>query len=152
MTVRLDLALPVVPVPDDQLDARTVADILDRAAQLIEANGLEQGEFWTCSLFATSWTEGRGCDAVGAIGVAAGYRDHTDVSGVIAGLLHYDVTLGRNVAEPPHPALAALMRDLGVDQAVAVMDWSDRSTDTEVVRALRTCAAGLRIGAQAGTS
>lgn len=143
----MTLSLPVVPIPDDQLDARAIADILDRAAQLIEVNGLEQGEVWTCSLFATTWTEGRSCCTVGALGVAAGYRDVVDVEGVMLGMPHYDLDTGTNVWEVPHPAVTALAQHLRLDDQVAVMDWSDNANDSVVVRELRTCAAGLRIAA-----
>lgn len=139
--------LPTAPLDPDLLDDRGIADALDRAAQLIADNGLTTGEYWECSLFASSWTPGRGCDAIGAIGVATGHRDLTDIDGRIAGVDSYSPTRHAHVPGTVHPALTALMRHLGVDDPLDVMNWSDQATDRAVTQELRACAAALRIHA-----
>ncbi|MBW0131228.1 DUF6197 family protein [Pseudonocardia oceani] len=144
-----DLALPTHPLTPAQLNPSGIADALDRAAHLIHTNGLATGEYWECQLFATRWTEGRGCDALGAIGVAVGYRDHLDIDRAIVGEDVYDPKAHAYATTGPHPVLAALMAHLGVRDPLDVMNWSDKAQDRAVVEALRACAAGLRIHAAA---
>jgi hypothetical protein len=139
--------LPAAPLPVEQLDARAVAAILDRAAALIERDGKALGEYWTCSLFASTWTDGRSCCAIGGIAVAAGIRDQHAVDVHVAGTPHYDAVSGTHVLEAPHPALAALAAHLHLTRPEDVMAWSDAATEAEVVAELRTCAAALRIAA-----
>jgi hypothetical protein len=139
--------LPTTPLDPDLLDDRGIADALDRAAQLIADNGLTTGEYWTGSLFATSWTPGRGCCTVGAIGVATGHRDLNDIDGRIAGFEQYSPQRHVYVPGTVHPALLALMAHRGTDDPLDVMNWSDKTTDREVVQELRACAAHLRIHA-----
>ena len=142
-----ELGLPVRPLPDAALTPAAVADICDLAARLIDDNGLCVGEFWDHSLVATRWSEGRSCCAIGALGVAAGYRDYYDVDAVMVGELVYDFDAGHNVQEPVHPALAALMAQLGVRDAVDVMTWSDKADAATVAAELRAAAAALRLAA-----
>lgn len=146
-----DLALPTQPLTPAQLDPAGIADALDRAANLIQSNGLATGEYWECQLFATRWTEGRGCDVLGAIGVAVGYRDHWAVDEEIVGVDRYDPQLHAHILGTPHPVLAALITHLGVRLPLDVMNWSDQTSDRVVVEQLRACAAGLRVQADAAT-
>lgn len=141
------LDLPTTPLDPTRLDDRDIADALDRAAQLIQDFGLTTGEYWTGSLFATSWTDGRACCTVGAIGVATGHRDLTDIDGRIAGVDFYSPTLHGHVPGHVHPAVTALMRYRGWSDPIDVMNWSDRATDHVVIDELRACAAHLRIHA-----
>lgn len=140
------LDLPTAPLNPDLLDEYAIADALDRAAHLIQTDGLATGEYWDCSLYGTCWTAGRGCCTVGAIAVAVGHRDLDAVDAQVAGVDSYDPDLGV-VVHPVHPVLAALMAHRDTGDPVDVMNWSDRATEREVLAELRACAATLRIHA-----
>lgn len=130
--------LPAGPIPDEMLTAPILADILDAAAQLIEQDGTERGDWWPDAQ-GTPWQTGMPCCAAGAIGVAAGYRTASEIGYCVTG-----VEGTATVRPDPHPAFAALMQHLKVCEPEDVFDWSDTHTSREVVAELRDCAALLR--------
>lgn len=118
------------------LDA-PIADILDRAADLIAQNGRHVGAYWEFA-HRIAWQPTMECCAAGAIGVAMGLRSHADVDWFVVPA----VIDGGD--EPPHPAFAALMRHLGFDAINDVFAWSDEHQPGEIARVMRECAKQLR--------
>lgn len=144
----MTLTLPDQPIPDERLTNGKVAEILLTAAAVIEREGLHLGDWWEFgprdAPLRMDWAPGQRCCAIGAIGVASGYRDVYGVAREVAGGFEDDDAVQ---ADGPHPALRALMTWLGVDRPSGVWRWSDDAhTDGEaerVTETLRAVAAGL---------
>lgn len=115
------------------------ADILDWAANYIQANGLWQsGDFWRDS-HSRRWTPGEPCCVVGTIGALLA-RD----SAAAVACDFIPATLGDPWGdEAPHPAVAALMAHLHVNLP-ELFRWSDNSLAEHVAAALREVSAKLR--------
>lgn len=120
------------------------ADILDRAADLLLANGRFPGNYWH-NAHQARWYPGTPCCTAASIGIAMGRTRHADVEAWVVPC----VTAPATGDEPPHPAFAALMRHLGVGSVNDVFAWSDEHEAGEIATELRRCAAKLRIEAAA---
>jgi hypothetical protein len=112
-----------------------IADILDRAALLIEHDGRETGGYWADD--DCQYEPGTSLCAAAAIGVAAGYTTRHEIEDDVVG-----------VSDRPgprrHPAFAAMMDQLRAVHAFQVFAWSDSATPDQVVARLRACAADVR--------
>lgn len=135
---------PIVS-PDSPADV-----ILDRAADIIEANGRHIGNYWPPDLTLDTdygltldtdygWSRGKPCCVVGAVGIALGVNNAWDVEGLVVPAVRPE-----SDGEPPHPAFAALMAHLGFDCVNHVFRWSDEHEADEIARVMRDCAADLR--------
>lgn len=119
-----------------------IPDVLDSAADRIEAHGLWSLDWWpgSCTLVDVAYTDGAPCCTVGGIAVALGYRDARDITAEVA---HEDAE-----RDEVHPAVAAMLDHLGFDRPTELFTWSDvlasRGHDSVVIDALRACAAELR--------
>lgn len=117
-------------------------DVLDSAADRIQANGLWSLDWWPGSgtLVDVAYTDGAACCTVGGIAIALGYRDARDITAHVA---HEDAE-----SDEVHPAVAVMLDHLGFDRAAELFNWSDvcasRGRDSVVIDALRACAAELR--------
>lgn len=140
----MQLTLPARPIPEPELTPAAVADALDRAAVLIEQDGLYDGDWWPNAVV-LPWEPGTPCDVTGAIGVACGYRAGSDIDYDVVGVSVYDPVHHVHVEQDPHPAFAAVMRHLSATEAEQVFRWSDDARANEVIERLRMCAAELRM-------
>jgi hypothetical protein len=138
--------LPASPITSDLSPAR-IADLIDAAATLIEADGLEVGSYWAEALL-RPYEPGMACCTAGALASVSGYRDVLDVEAGFVGLGHYDAETNTYAEVPAHPVFAAAMAELGFTAVEDLYNWSDAAGDVEVVEALRDAAAKIR--AQAG--
>jgi hypothetical protein len=138
--------LPVTPIPEDLAPAQ-VADLIDKAATLIETDGLEVGDYWTSALF-QPYEPGMACCTVGALAAVSGYRDGIDAEKAFVGVSDYAPGIGVTEPDHPHLVMATVMKALGFREAEDLYDWSDNASDREVVAELRYAAAQIR--AQAG--
>lgn len=119
------------------------ADILTRAAEVIEANGRARGSYFDRDYRVRgtqAWTPDTPCCAAGALGLALGLDNEWDVENAVVPA----VGNAMRDHEPPHPAMAALMAHLGVDSVNAVFTWSDEHEAGEIARVMRECADSLR--------
>lgn len=112
-----------------------VADVLDRAAAVIEFNGLCQGRFWFGGddLTSSAWRPGCACCVSGAVAVARGIRTEKDLS------------TANTLSDP---AIQAFARHLALDDPVDIFRWNDDPLRTVpgVVRSLREAAGRIRCG------
>lgn len=151
----MSYTLPTEPTPVDDLTPDAIADILERAATVIEAEGLCVGDYWPIDFSRNdrenTWEPGRSCCSAAAIGVAAGYRNGREIGDTVVGFARFDgfepppVPISTN----PHPALRALLKHLGLLTAEELFEWSDEAGQTKVVETLRECATALRPAALA---
>lgn len=114
------------------------ADILDRAADIIAANGRHQGALWDLAGF-VPWAPTMPCCAAAAIGIALG--QHT-----VHNVQNWVIPSGieGQQDQPPHPAFAALMAHLDAPTVQHVFAWSDEHEASEIAAAMRDCAAKIR--------
>lgn len=111
-----------------------LAAVLDRAAQIIDTNGLNRERFFGQDSYV--YEPGMPCCTVAAVGVALGLR----YTFQLAEQLEADI----NIDMPRHPALRAIARHENLRTLRALYEWSDTTDQAEVVAALQDCAAGLR--------
>lgn len=117
------------------------ADILDRAAEVIAANGRCIGSYFANG--EEEWWPGMACCVTAAIGIALGLTDAWDIENAIVPAVAGEM----REHEPPHPAFAALMAHLEFDCINEVFEWSDDHQPHEISAQMRACAQALR-GAQ----
>lgn len=147
------------PSPDtaqaelDFTDPGVVASYLELAAARIKAFGKANGDWWHVTDPATGfpltlgdYQDGRPTCTVGAIAVQLGYRTNKQVLVGVCGLSAEDNDADRR---PPHPVVAALMRELGYAEVENVFAWSDGRRDDQIVDQLRAIASELRTRAVA---
>jgi len=120
-----------------------IADAHERAAELIEQDGLENGDMWADGLV-LMYRPGISCCLVGALAVACGFRHVIDVEQNFTGADFYDAQHHVDTRNPVHPVLAATLHYLGYTMAEQLMDWSDEHSDHEVAEQLRIIATELR--------
>lgn len=130
------------PISGD-LSPEQVADLIDRAATIIETDGLEVGDFWAGAVF-RPYEPGLPCCTVGALAAVAGYRDGVEAEKAFVGVSDYDPETGAAEPDRPHPVMATVMRALGFREAEDLYEWSDNAGDEEVVARLRSAAAAIR--------
>lgn len=135
LTADAQSVAPPEPLPFDA----PVPDILDRAADVIERDGLWQGgDFWRDS-HSRRWTPGEPCCTVGTIGVLLA---RTTAAAVACDFI--PAVLGDPWGDDlPHPAISALMAYLHVNLP-ELFRWSDTSEPAWVASVMRECAASLR--------
>lgn len=113
----------------------TVDTVLDRAAQLIDANGLHTGDYWPPAVATDRamppWRPGTPCCAVAAVVIA----QETCMPVPYAAVEHCD---------PDDEALLALVRHLGFGRYDEIARWSDLRTTAEVAAELRAAARAWR--------
>ena len=115
--------------------APEIADVLDRAADIIEENGLAQGTFWSMpDAPGDDWKPGKACCITGAIGVVRGYDTAVAIT---AWLYDHDPAMRAFAAHLGHP-----------DNVFHVLRWNDDSlrTPAGVARSLREAAQRIRSG------
>ncbi|MGH3779801.1 MAG: DUF6197 family protein [Pseudonocardiaceae bacterium] len=108
----------------------TTRQVLLAAADLIEHDGLCQGEYWPGQGNGTPYTPGLPCCVIGSIAVTAG------------------VTIEHSLPTSPLPAVDVLCRVVlkhRVPQPDRLVDWNDQEDRTagEVAAAMRGAAAAL---------
>jgi hypothetical protein len=132
------IVLPDTPI-SGPLTPDRIADLIDQAAQLIEANGLEIGDLWPDALL-RPYEPGDSCCTGGALAVVCGYRRAEDVEEAFTASIPTD----EDLPWTPHPVFAAVMAELECVAPEHLYDWSDNSGQDSVVEALRGAAAAIR--------
>lgn len=114
-----------------------LGDILDKAAVIIERDGLAQEGYWKDDLGRSpdEYRPGLCCCVAGAITVAVGGT-----------LIDDAATVATGSRDDSHPAVGALLEHLGLAVPFQLFEWNDDSLRTEasVAHTLRECATNLR--------
>jgi hypothetical protein len=120
-------------------NSAATADVLDRAAHVIESHGLAQSCYFADRLSGdpiTFWVPGHPVDLAGAISIALG-------TPTVHGAMR--VTSHGGMLGDPHPAYRTLADHLGVT-VDGIFEWIDHvgRTAEEAAQALRDCATQVR--------
>lgn len=143
--------MTTVPAPlhDREMSLATIADLIDKAAELITKYDLQRGEYWQGSM-TLPYAEGVPLDVIGAVAVAMGITDPDEVERLVDGSPFYNATRHATEQNNPHPAILELVARLGLADVPDLMIWSDSQSTHQAVTVLRAVAAAMRIEVQAG--
>lgn len=135
--------LPAPAAEAEQMSPADMARRVDQAADMIERDGLHTGGYFE-GAWILSYAPGLRCCTVGALAVTCDITSGLAIDFDFCGCPRWDLTHNRYVEVDLHPLLAAVLRELGLHNIEQVFDWSDSSSQSTVVQALRGVACRLR--------